>query len=77
MTHFIRSIHHLIIAKEAGKQGGKGGEDILSGPVFVDDFVGIYISATPGGLQKQAEKAQDCTTKWRVTAEVNKCAILV
>ena len=51
------------------------GEDTLSGLMFADDFVGI--SETPKGLQKQIEKALEYTRKWRVTANVNKCAILV
>ena len=42
--------------------------------MFADDFVGI--SETPEGLQKQTEKALDNTKKWRVTANVKKCAVV-
>ena len=41
----------------------------------MDDFVGI--SETPEGLQKQIEKALEYTRKWRVTANVKKCAVVV
>ena len=43
--------------------------------MFADDFVGI--SETPEGLQKQIEKALEYTRKWRVTANVKKCAVVV
>ena len=43
--------------------------------MFADDFVGI--AETPEGLQKQIEKALECTRKWRITANINKSAILV
>ena len=42
--------------------------------MFADDFVGI--SETPEGLQKQVERALEYTRKWRVTANVKKCAVL-
>ena len=32
---------------------------------------------TPEGLQKQIEKALEYTRKWRVTANVKKCAVVV
>ena len=32
---------------------------------------------TPEGLQKQIEKSLECTRKWRVTANVKKCAVVV
>ena len=44
--------------------------------MFADDFV-VGIAETPEGLQKQIEKALEYTRKWRVTANVNKSAILV
>ena len=47
----------------------------MSGLMFADDFVGI--SETPEGLQKQIEKALEYTRKWRVTANVEKCAVVV
>ena len=43
--------------------------------MFADDFAGI--SETPNGLQKQIEKALEYTRKWRVTANVKKCAVVV
>ena len=43
--------------------------------MFADDFVGI--SETPEGLQKQIEKALENARKWRVTANIKKCAAVV
>ena len=40
-----------------------------------DDFVGV--SETPEGLQKRTGNALQCTRKWRVTANVKKCAVVV
>ena len=51
------------------------GEYTVSGLMFTDDFVGI--SETPEGLQKQREKSLVYTRKWRVTANVKKCAVVV
>ena len=65
----------MIRAVEATKQGVKVGEDTVLGLMFADGFVGL--AETPEGLQKQIEKALEYTRKWRVTANVNKCAILV
>ena len=48
---------------------------MVSGLLFADDFVGI--SGTAEGLQEQIEKAPKFTRKWRVTANVNKYAVLV
>ena len=48
---------------------------MVSRLMFADDFVGI--SDTPELLQKQIEKALEYTRKWRVTANVSKCAVLV
>ena len=48
------------VAFEAAKQGVTMGEDIVSGLVFANDFVGI--SETAEGLQKQVEKALQYTT---------------
>ena len=64
----------MIVAVEAAKQGVTVGETV-SGLVFADDFVGI--SETPEGLQKQIEKALEYARKWRVTANVKKCAVVV
>ena len=47
----------------------------MSGLMFADDFVGI--SEIPEGLQKQIEKAAEYTRKWRVTANVKTCAVVV
>ncbi|MEP2874451.1 MAG: reverse transcriptase domain-containing protein [Hyphomicrobiales bacterium] len=68
-------INDLIVAVEAARQGVTVGEDTVSGLMFADDFVGI--SETPEGLQKQIEKALEYTRKWRVTANVKKCAVVV
>ena len=35
------------------------------------------ISETPEGLQKQIDKALEHTRKWRVTANVKKCAVVI
>ena len=64
-----------IVAIDAAKQGVKVGEDTVSGLMFADDFVGM--SETPEGLQKQMEKALEDTRKWRVTANVKNCAVVV
>ena len=48
------------------------GEDTASGLMF---YVGI--SETPEGVQQQIEEALECTRKWRVTANVKKCAVVV
>ena len=68
-------IDDMIVAVEAAKQGVTMGEDTVSGLMFADDFVGI--SETPEGLQEQVEKALEYTRKWRVTANVKKCAVVV
>ena len=47
----------------------------VSGVMFADDFVGI--SETPEGLQKQIEKALEYTRKWRVTANIKTCPVVV
>ena len=62
------------VAGEAANQGVTTGEDTVSGLMFADDFVGI--SETPEGLQRQIEKALEYTRKWRVTANVKKCAVV-
>ena len=64
-----------MLAIESAQQGVKVRDDTVSGLMFADDFVGI--SGTAEGLQKQIEKALEYTRKWRVTANVNKCAVLV
>ena len=45
------------------------------GFMFADDFVGI--SETPEGLQRQIEKTLEYTRKWRLAANVKKCAVVV
>ena len=50
-------------------------ENTVSGLTFADDFVGI--SETPEGSQKQIEKALEYTRKWRVTAKVKTCAVVI
>ena len=68
-------VNDLIVAVEAAQQAVTVGEDMVSGLTFADDFVGI--SETPEGLRKQIEKALEYTRKWRVTANVQKCAVVV
>ena len=68
-------INDLIVAVEAARQGVTVGEDTVSGLMFADYFVGI--SETPEGLQKHIHKALEYTRKWRMTANVKKCAVLV
>ena len=70
-------INDMIVAVEAAKQGVTMREDTVSGLMFADDFVGI--SETSKGLQDQIEKAlvkNEYTKKWRVTANVKKCAVV-
>ena len=74
-TKFIQCINDMIVAVEAAKQRVTVGEDRVPGLMFADDFVGV--SETPEGLQKQIEKALEYTRKWRVTANVKKCAAVV
>ena len=50
-------------------------EDTVSGLMFADDFVGI--SETPKGLHNQIEEALEYTRKWKVTANVKTCAVVV
>ena len=65
----------MVVAVEAAKEGVTMREDTVSGLIFADNVVGI--SGIPGGLQKQIEKAQEYTRKWRVTANLKKCAVVV
>ena len=75
VTNFVQSfINDLILAIESAQQGVKVGDDMVSGLMCADDFVGI--SGTAEELQEQIGKALDFTRKWRVTANVNKCAVL-
>ena len=66
-------INDMIRAVETTKQGVKVGEDMISGLMFADDFVGL--AETPDGLQEQMEKALEYTGKWRITANINKSTI--
>ena len=45
------------------------------GLMFANDFAGI--PKTPEGLQMQIAKALKYSTKWRMAANVNKCAAVV
>ena len=65
----------MTVAIEAAKQGITAGEDAVSGLMFAVGFVGT--PETPEGLQKQSEKAPEYTEKWGVTANVEKCAVIV
>ena len=47
----------------------------MSRLTFADDFVGI--SEAPVGLYKYTENALECTRKWRVTANVQQCAVVI
>ncbi|CAB1099916.1 unnamed protein product [Ectocarpus sp. CCAP 1310/34] len=66
---------HILLyrSREAcqSKQGGKS----VSGLMFADDFVGV--SETPEGLQEQIDAAVGYTRKWRLSANVGKCAVVV
>ena len=66
-------INDMIRAVEAAKQGVKVGEDMVSGLMFADDFVGL--AETPDGLQEQIENVLEYTREWRVTANINKSAV--
>ena len=68
-------INHMIVEVEAAKQRVTVGEDAVSRLIFTDEFVGI--SETPEGLQKQNEKALPYSRKWRVTANIEKCAVVI
>ena len=70
-------INDVIVTVEPAKQGVTVGEYMLSGLMFSGDFVGI--SEPSEGLQNQVEKALEYTNtrKWRVTANVTKCAVVV
>ena len=65
----------MIVAVEAAKQAVTTGEDTVSGLMCTDDFVGM--SETPEGLQEQLDEALKYTRKWRVTANVKMCAVVV
>ena len=65
----------LIVAVEAATQGDTVAEDTVSGLMCSDYSVGI--SETLEVLRKQAEKALEYTRKWRMTANVKKCAVVV
>ena len=66
-------MNDLIVAVEAARQGVTVGEDMVLELMFTNIFV--RISETPEGLGKQIEKGLEYTGKWRVTADVNKCAV--
>ena len=74
-TLFKFFFNDLIFPIESAQQGVKVGDNTVSGVMFADDFVGI--SGTAEGLQEQIEKELEYTRKSRVTANVNKCAVLV
>ena len=68
-------MNDMIVAVGASKQGVTMGEHTVSGLMFADNFVGM--SKTPEVLQKRIEKTQEYTRRWRVTASVKKCAVVV
>ncbi|CAB1111514.1 unnamed protein product [Ectocarpus sp. CCAP 1310/34] len=49
--------------------------DDIVGMLFADDFVGM--SDTPEGLQLQIDAAKKFTDKWRLSANVQKSAVMV
>ena len=65
-------INDIIRVEEAAKQGVKVGEDMVSGLMFADGFVGL--AETPDGLQEQIEKALEHTR--RVTERALKARYL-
>ena len=59
-TLFKVLTNDLILATESAQQGVKVGDDMVSGLMFADDFVGISVTAE--GLQEeQIENALECT----------------
>ena len=74
-TLFKIYINDLIRAVEAVRQGVQVGGKSVSGLMFADDFVGV--SETPEGLQEQIDAAVGYTRKWRLSANVGKCAVVV
>lgn len=48
---------------------------MVAGFIFTDDSVGI--SGTAEGPQERIEKAPEYTRRWRVTANLSKCVVLV
>lgn len=60
---------------EAVVQGVKVGKSEVSGLSYADDFVGV--SDTREGLQKQIDIAMELASKWRLSANVMKCAVMV
>lgn len=65
----------MIEAVETTKQGVRVGEDTVLGLIFAGDFVGI--PETPEELKKQVDEALECTEKWRMTANVKICIVIV
>ncbi|CAB1098704.1 unnamed protein product [Ectocarpus sp. CCAP 1310/34] len=76
-TLFQVFINDLLEVVEAVRKGVKVGdtETSVSGMLFADDFVGM--SDTPEGLQLQIDAAKKFTDKWRLSANVQKSAVMV
>ena len=76
-TLFQVFINDLLEVVEAVRKGVKVGdtETSVSGMLFADDFVGM--SDTPEGLQLQIDAAKKFTDKWRLSANVQKGAVMV
>ncbi|CAB1097434.1 unnamed protein product [Ectocarpus sp. CCAP 1310/34] len=76
-TLFQVFINDLLEVVEAVRKGVKVGdtETSVSGMLFADDFVGM--SDTPEGLQLQIDAAKKFTDKWRLSADVEKSAVMV
>ena len=70
-------INDMIVAVEAAKQGVTRGEDTASGLMFADDFVtNIRSTRRIAGTDREGTTIE-YTRKWRVTASVKKCAVVV
>ncbi|CAB1108810.1 unnamed protein product [Ectocarpus sp. CCAP 1310/34] len=76
-TLFQVFINDLLEVVEAVRKGVNVGdtETSVSRMLFADDVVGM--SDTPEGLQLQIDAAKKFTDKWRLSANVQECAVMV
>ena len=74
-TLFQIFINDMLKVVEAVGEGVEVGDHSVSGLLFADDFVGM--ADTPEGLQKQIDAALKFTRKWRLSANVKKCAVMI
>jgi len=68
-------INDLLKVVEAVGKRVEVGTTPVSGMLFADDFVGM--SDTPEGLQIQINAAKAYADKWRLSANVPKCAVVI